>query len=278
MKKVRRISNNSEKTKQALLARLAQLRKEAKKLDAEALVSADLDEIEGDIQSARVKRYEDFLKVECKRLDLVQATLNTLKENKHQTFVNDMKASIVLFLFIGIPYLVLSKFYYLAQIPKHIPESSGFVYLFIGDVLFDLWIFFGVFLAIVYRYLTITYVNPFLERNPPLTIPTRFACTSTLLLIYQQVLFHSAALTPTLVRPSWGPFFASIVNHLITFLTSNSIAAILALTTLIPIGGGVLRRLAKRWHPWSVLLPSKRAVKKGQTTPITKKVKLPPAA
>jgi hypothetical protein len=277
MKKLRRSINKSEKTKQALLTQLAQTRTEAKRLGAETQVFADLDKIETDIQSARVKRYEDFLRVERKQLELVQATLNTLKENRHKTFVDDMKASIGLFLFVGIPYIVLSKFYYLAHIPKHIPESSVCIYIITGDVLFALWVAFVVLLAIVYRYLTLTYVNPFLENAPSLKIPTRLAGGSTVLLIYQQVLFHSADLVPTLIRPNWGPAVTSAIMMVIAFLNSNSIVAVTALTTLVPLGIGVIRLVAKRWHPWSVFFPSSRSVKR-QTPPIAKKAKLPPAA
>lgn len=196
MKRVRRSRNNSEKTKQALLTQLAKLRTEAKELDAEALVFADLENIEKAIQSARVlvKKYQDFLKAERKQLELVQAALNTLKENKRKTFVVDMKASIVLFLVVCVPYIIISKFYYLAHIPKHIPDSSFYIYMVSGDILFDLWVAFAVLLAIVYRYLTITYIHPFLENYPSLKIPTRLASGSTILLIYQQVLFHSADL------------------------------------------------------------------------------------
>lgn len=247
MNKAHKSRNNSEKTKQTLLTQLAQIRTEAQELGADTLVFADLDRIEGNIQSARVRRYQDFLKVEHKQLELVQTTLKTLKENMRKSFLDDMKASIVLFLVMCIPYIVISKFSYVAHVPKHIPESSVYVYLVVGDVLFDLWIAFGVLLAVVYRYLTITYVDPFLERRPSLKLPTRFASTSTLLLIYQQVLFRSADLAPVLVRPSWGPAIVSAINQIIIFLTSNSIVAVTALTTLVPLVISVLRLVGKRW-------------------------------
>ena len=167
MQEVQKNKQSSEVTRKALLIKLAEVNIEAEELGAEPQIFEDLDKIKGDIQSARVdgRRHRYFLKDERRRLERIRKTLNTLKESRRKRFLDDMKASIVLFLLLCIPYIIISKLYYLAHVPKHIPESSVYIYMIIGDILFDIWVALCIFLAIVYRYLTITYVNPFLREK-----------------------------------------------------------------------------------------------------------------
>jgi hypothetical protein len=250
MQEIQKSRQNSEVKREYLLTRLASIRTEAEELGAVTHLLEAIDKMEQDIKSTRVniRKYRDFLKKEGNELKNLQKTLIAIKDTKRKNFINNMKVSALLFCVLFVPYIFISKMYYLSQIPKNIPISSLFIYMSVGDVLFWIWVFVCIFYSIAYRYITINYITPFIERNPSLKIPTKLCSTSTFIFLYVQFLFYSASLIPKLISPSWGPSVTNILNLLIAFLTSNPVTAVLVLITIFPIVANVLKKYKAKFR------------------------------
>jgi hypothetical protein len=251
MQQIQKSRQSSEAKRKALLTKSAHIRTEAEQLGVEPQLLETLDKTEQNIKLARVyvRKYRDFLKYENNQLDTLQEKLNTIKETNQKNYIEDMKASVFTRVLICTPNILISKLYYLALVPRNIPTSSAYIYMAAGDILFYTWIFTCVLYCIAYSYITINYIIPFIEKYPSLKIPTKFCSASTFLFLYGQLLFWSASLTPKLISPSWGPSIVNIVNLLITVFTSSPITAVLALITLIPIAGSILKRYKKTLLP-----------------------------
>ncbi len=241
---------SSEARRKALLARVDEARTEAKKIEAPVQQRETLEKLKQDVTSAHldIRKYRDFLKGEQHRLEDVQKELAFLKEARQKKSFEQWKASVLLIVFVLVPFIFIAKLRYLSFIPKNIPTSSSFLYLDVGDALFYVWFILALFYAAAYRYARLHYIDPFLERSHSrfFRFSATLAMASLFSLLYQQFLFYSAATVPTLISPSWGPSLVNIFNLIVSTLTSSYINAIIAVITVAPIGVGLFKKWRKR--------------------------------
>ena len=247
MQGIHKNRQNSEVKRKELLAKLVLIRTEAEKIGAEADVLKDIDELEQAIKSARVniRKYRDFLQEENAKLKATKEFLSAIKENKRKDAISQIKGSILILFLPAIPNIFLSKFYYLSQMPKHIPESSTFIYIMVGDVLFYSWIFIYIFYALAFLYIRKNYITPFIENNPPLNIPMKLCSVSMFFCIYTIFLYYSASIIFGLISPSWGPSTANVFNLIIALLTSSPIGAVVVLISIWPVVGILIKKYKK---------------------------------
>jgi hypothetical protein len=247
MQEIHKGRQNSEAKRKSLLVQVALLRTEARELGAEIQLLERIDAIEQGIQSARVdvRKHRDFLREENDQVETVQQMLHTMKETKRNNSINQVKMMILIFLLAALPNIFLSKMYYLSLVPKHIPTSSVLIYLGMGDILFYAWILIYILYSLAYRYITLQYVDPFIQRNPPLKIPIKLCSASLFICFYGQFLFYSASLLPKLIHPSWGPSVVNVFHVIIALLTSSPLTAVTVLISIWPLVGYVLKKSKK---------------------------------